>query len=469
VKYVSTRGEAEELGFEDVLLTGLARDGGLYVPERWPQLTPEMIAAFAGKPFHEVAAEVIQPFLGNAISQSELVRMSRAAYASFGHPAVTPLVQIGPNRFVLELFHGPTLAFKDVAMQLLARLMEHVLAKHGQRALMVGATSGDTGGAAIEAFRGAQRSDVVILFPDGRVSDVQRRMMTTPKEANVHAVAVAGSFDDCQARIKDLFNDHAFRDRLRLSAINSISWARIVAQVTYYFVAGVALGAPNRPIVFAVPTGNFGDIFAGYVARRMGLAAERLVLATNSNDILTRAWETGVYEVRDVASTFSPSMDIQVASNFERYLFEASGRDAVRIRSMMADLQQSGAFALADLRARMQEEFDAAMACEDAVFRCIRDVRARTGYLLDPHTACAVVALDRRRRRADLTEIVLATAHPAKFPDTMHMIAGVRPELPARLAPLMRAPERFTRLPNTTAAIKRMVESKAYAATRTQA
>ncbi len=300
MSYISTRGNAPELGFEDVLLAGLARDGGLYVPREWPTLSPETIASFAGRPFAEVAVEVIHPFVGGAISKVDLLAMARDAYAGFGHPAVTPLVQTGRNTWVLELFHGPTLAFKDVAMQLLARLMDHVLAKRNRRATIVGATSGDTGGAAIEAFRASRRVDVVILFPEGRVSDVQRRMMTTPTEKSVHAVAVKGTFDDCQALVKGMFNDHAFRDRLSLSGVNSINWARIMAQVTYYFVAGAALGAPYRPITFSVPTGNFGDIFAGWVAKRMGLPIAGLVIASNANDILPRTHASGIYEMKGV-------------------------------------------------------------------------------------------------------------------------------------------------------------------------
>jgi len=313
VTYISTRGEADSLSFEDVLLAGLARDGGLYVPAQWPTLSRETIASFAGKPFAEVATEVMAPFVGSSIDKPTLLAMAREAYGRFDHPAVTPLVQIDRNRWVLELFHGPTLAFKDVAMQLLARLMDHALARHGKRATIVGATSGDTGGAAIEAFRSSRRVDVVILFPDGRVSDVQRRMMTTPTEANVHAVAVKGTFDDCQALVKAMFNDHAFRDAMGLSGVNSINWARIVAQVTYYFVAAVALGAPHRAVTFAVPTGNFGDILAGWVAKRMGLPIRQLVVASNENDILPRAHETGVYEMRGVTETSSPSMDIQIS------------------------------------------------------------------------------------------------------------------------------------------------------------
>jgi threonine synthase len=343
VTYISTRGEAASLSFEDVLLAGLARDGGLYVPEMWPTLSAEKIASFAGMPFADVAVEVMAPFVGDSIDRPTLKAMAKEAYGRFGHPAVTPLVQIDRNRWVLELFHGPTLAFKDVAMQLLARLMDHALAKRGKRATIVGATSGDTGGAAIEAFRGSSRVDVVILFPDGRVSDVQRRMMTTPTEGNVHAVAVKGTFDDCQSLVKAMFNDHAFRDRMGLSGVNSINWARIVAQVTYYFVAAVALGAPHRPVTFAVPTGNFGDILAGWVAKRMGLPIEKLIVASNENDILPRAHATGVYEMRGVKETSSPSMDIQISSNFERYLFEASGRDSGFIRGAMGGLSRRAA------------------------------------------------------------------------------------------------------------------------------
>ena len=327
LRYVSTRGEAPELSFEDALLAGLARDGGLYVPKTWPQISPETIAGFAGKPFADVAVALLEPFTGGSIPRAELIALARDAYARFGHPAVTPLVQLDRSLWVLELFHGPTLAFKDVAMQLLARLMDRVLAARGDRVTIVAATSGDTGGAAIEAFRGSSRVDAIVLFPQGRISDVQRRMMTTAAEPNVHAVAVEGTFDDCQALVKAMFNDLPFRDRLRLAAVNSINWGRVVAQVSYYFVAAAALGSPHRPMSFVVPTGNFGDIFAGYAARRMGLPMERLGLATNENDILHRAWKTGMYTLADVVPTTSPSMDIQVSSNFERFLFEAAGRD----------------------------------------------------------------------------------------------------------------------------------------------
>jgi threonine synthase len=461
MRYVSTRGEAPALDFSGALLAGLARDGGLYLPENWPILPRDTIAGFAGRPFHEVAAEVLKPFIGGAIPEAVIAREARAAYASFGHPAVTPLVQIGPNRFVLELFHGPTLAFKDVAMQLLARLMDHVLAERGERVTIVGATSGDTGGAAIEAFRGRERADVVILFPDGRVSDVQRRMMTTPREDNVHTLSIAGDFDDCQALVKGMFNHHAFRDGMRLAGVNSINWARIVAQVTYFFVAGAALGAPHRPVSFCVPTGNFGDVFAGYVAKRMGLPIDRLIVATNENDILARTLETGRYEVRATSVTTSPSMDIQVSSNFERLLFDAGGRDSAALRRMMAQLAQSKGFSLeAPLLAAIRADFDAGRSDEARVKAEMRRVLAETGYLLDPHTAVANAVADDLDRAPSTPLVVLATAHPAKFPDAVEAATGMRPALPPRLAHLMEAPERLERVDNDLAAVEAAVAER---------
>jgi threonine synthase len=450
------------LGFEDALLAGLARDGGLYLPETWPHLAPETIAAFAGKPFAEVATTILEQFAGGAIPRADLLALARDAYARFGHPAVTPLVQIDRSLWVLELFHGPTLAFKDVAMQLVARLMDRVLAARGQRVTVVGATSGDTGGAAIEAFRGSKRVDAILLYPHGRVSDVQRRMMTTATEPNVHAVAIEGTFDDCQALVKAMFNDLGFRDRVGLAGVNSINWARVAAQITYYFVAAAALGAPHRPVSFSVPTGNFGDIFAGYAAKRMGLPVDRLVIATNDNDILRRTHATGTYEVRGVLPTTSPSMDIQVSSNFERYLFEASSRDAAWVRARMGALAQSGRFEVSEaVLAHMRDDFDAATATMDEVSACIRRVKAESGYLLDPHTACGVVASDKTRTESATPRVVLATAHPAKFPDAIEAITGERPALPARLASLMTDPERITVLPNDLAAVQRFVAARA--------
>lgn len=463
ISYISTRGGSPRLGFDDVLLAGLARDGGLYMPETWPVVPRETIAGYAGRPFAEVASDVVGRFAGDAVAPSVLARMAEEAYATFGHAAVTPLVQLDAQTFVLELFHGPTLAFKDVAMQMLARLMDHVLEQRGERATIVGATSGDTGGAAIEAFRSSKRVDVVILFPDGRVSDVQRRMMTTPTEPNVHAVAIDGTFDDCQALVKGMFNDHAFRDSVALSGVNSINWARIVAQVTYYFAAAVALGAPHRPVSFTVPTGNFGDVFAGYVAKRMGLAIDRLGIATNTNDILARAHESGVYDMRGVVATSSPSMDIQISSNFERYLYEAGGRDAARVTAQMRSLAQGGRFEVGAALEPWRREFEAAAASEAEVADAIRAVKAASGYLMDPHTACGFVALQKAKHRCKAPDVILATAHPAKFPEAMQAITGERPALPPRLTGLMTAPERFERLPNDLAAVERFVAGRARA------
>ncbi|MEZ5841756.1 MAG: threonine synthase [Hyphomicrobiales bacterium] len=465
MKYVSTRGNAPALGFSDVLLAALARDGGLYVPETWPQLSPEAIADLAGRPYAEVAYRIIHPFVGGDIADADLKRMIDEAYATFRHPAVTPLVQVGPNDWLLELFHGPTLAFKDVAMQLLSRLMDHVLAARGARATIVGATSGDTGGAAMEAFKGRASTDVFILHPHERVSAVQRRQMTTLGDPNVHALAVRGNFDDCQAMVKAMFNHHAFRDRLHLSGVNSINWARIVAQIVYYFTAAVALGAPRRPVAFTVPTGNFGDIFAGYVALRMGLPVARLVIATNVNDILARTLETGRYETRGVTATTSPSMDIQVSSNFERLLFEAGGRDADAVVRSMQRLSQSGAFdiepsALAGIR----EVFTASRASEEEVAATIAATYRDAGYLADPHTAVGL-AVARRNAIPGVPMITLSTAHPAKFPDAVVAASGHYPALPDWLGDLMDRPEVFSVLDNELSSLEAHIEARARAVT----
>ena len=375
-------------------------------------------------------------------------RLVREAYATFRHEAVCPLVQTGPNTFVLELFHGPTLAFKDVAMQLLARLMDHVLAERGQRATIAGATSGDTGGAAVEAFAGRERTDVFILFPHGRVSPVQQRQMTTSAAANIHALAIEGNFDDCQALVKEMFNDHRFRDRVSLSGVNSINWARIMAQIVYYFSSALSLGAPDRPISFTVPTGNFGDIFAGYAAKRMGLPIERLVIATNDNDILARTLKNGEYRTERVVATTSPSMDIQVSSNFERLLFESSGRDASVVRRQMAGLKQSGAFLIeqAELDA-IRREFSAGRCSMAQSAETIRATLASSGYLLDPHTATAMHVAT-AHAEASTPMVVLATAHPAKFPAAVEEASGVAPKLPAWLDGLMRRKETYAVLPS---------------------
>ena len=465
MRYVSTRGEAPSLDFVDAMLAGLARDGGLYVPERWPAIDKPTIESFAGKPYAEVAVEVIRPFVGDGITQAELARMTREAYGNFHHPAVAPLTELNPNLFVLELFHGPTLAFKDLAMQLVARLMDHVLHQRGERTTIAVATSGDTGGAAIEAFRGRSQTDVVVLFPQGRISDVQQRMMTTPPDANVHAIAIEGTFDDCQALVKAMFNHHAFRDRVRLSGVNSINWARIVAQTVYYFTASVALGGPHRRIAFTVPTGNFGDVYAGYVASRMGLPIDRLVVATNVNDILVRTFATGAYEIRDVIATTSPSMDIQVSSNFERLLFDACGRDTHAVRAMMNSLAQSRRFtvsahALKELRAL----FTADRADEDESAAQIRTWMREANYCVDPHTAVALAVAEKETRDPSVPMVVLSTAHPAKFPDAVKAACGFVPALPDRLADLTRRKERVTVLPVDQTAVERYVTSVSRAA-----
>jgi threonine synthase len=465
VRYVSTRGEAPPLDFVAVMLAGLARDGGLYVPETWPVLAPETIAGLAGRPYAEVAVDVIRPFVGEAVPEADLARLAREAYDTFRHPAVVPLVQYGPNCFLAELFHGPTLAFKDLAMQFVARLMSHVLSLRGERATIVGATSGDTGGAAVEAFRGRPQVDVVVLFPHGRISEVQRRMMTTAADDNVHAIAIEGTFDDCQAIVKGLFNHHAFRDRVRLSGVNSINWTRIVAQVVYYFTAAVALGGPHRKVAFTVPTGNFGDVFAGYVAARMGLPVDRLVIATNVNDILVRTLANGAYELREVTATTSPSMDIQVSSNFERLLFDANGRNAAAVRALMGSLAQSRRF-LIDARAlaEIRSLFSAGRADEEETAATIRTMRKETGYLLDPHSAVAVAVAEKESRDPALPMIVLGTAHPAKFPDAVAAACGVTPALPDWLADLPSRPERVTVLPADQAAVERHILAASRAA-----
>ncbi|MDO6962807.1 threonine synthase [Rhizobium alvei] len=443
MQYVSTRGEAPNLGFIDTLLTGLARDGGLYVPKSWPHFSKKEIRALRGKSYEEIAFAVLSPFVDGEIDDADLKRMIGEAYATFRHPAVAPLVQTGANAFILELFHGTTLAFKDVAMQLLARLMDHALEVRGERSTIVGATSGDTGGAAIDAFGGRDRTDIFILFPHGKVSPVQQRQMTTSAHANVHAIAVRGTFDDCQDLVKAMFNDVKFRDRMQLAGVNSINWARIMAQIVYYFTAAISLGGPDRKISFTVPTGNFGDIFAGYVAKRMGLPIGKLVIATNDNDILARTLKTGRYEMRGVAATTSPSMDIQISSNFERLLFEVHDRDAGKVRRLMESLKQSQAFEIEkDALAAITRDFKAGKVTEKQVAKTIKETLEATGYLLDPHTAVGVhVAAKHEKPNAPM--VTLATAHPAKFPAAVKSACGIDPALPSWLADLMQREERY--------------------------
>ncbi len=463
MQYVSTRGAAPALGFADALLAGLGRDGGLYAPLTLPEWRQDDIRALRGLPYHRAAVRVMSEFVGDDFSAAELQAITADAYAGFRHAATAPLVQIESNLFALELFHGPTLAFKDFAMQWLGRAMNRVLVDRGERATILGATSGDTGAAAIEAFGGLARTDVYILYPQGRVSDVQRRQMTTVGKANVHALAIGGTFDDCQRIVKDLFGDLGFRDAMRLSGVNSINWARILAQIVYYFVAAVALGAPDRAISFAVPTGNFGDILAGYYAKRMGLPIERLIIATNENDILARALATGCYEPRGVKATRSPSMDIQVSSNFERLLFEASGQDAKAVRALMTQFGAEGSFAIPPaILARIRADFSAERVneaqCAAEMTRVYRDC----ALIVDPHSAVGIGAARRGLADAPGTPVAaLGTAHPAKFPEAVEAATGVRPQLPAHLADLMGRPETIVALPNDKTAVARYLRETA--------
>jgi threonine synthase len=465
MRYVSTRGEAAPLDFVEVMLTGLARDGGLYVPESWPTVMKEEIAGFAGRPYAEVATEVIRRFTGGTITDADLARMAQEAYGTFRHPATAPLTQLNPGLFVLELFHGPTLAFKDLAMQLVSRLMDHALRQRGERTTIVVATSGDTGGAAVEAFRGRDQVDLVVLFPHGRISEVQRRMMTTAPDTNVSAVAIEGTFDDCQALVKAMFNHHAFRDRVSLSGVNSINWARIVAQTVYYFTAAAALGAPYRKVAFTVPTGNFGDVYAGYVAQKMGLPVDRLMVATNVNDILARTFATGAYEVRGVTATSSPSMDIQVSSNFERLLFDAYRRDAGAVRNLMNSLTQSKRFSVsAHALEAMRELFAAGRADEQESAATIRAWMREASYCADPHTAVALAVAEKEPRDPTVPMVVLSTAHPAKFPDAVKAACGRWPALPDWVGDLNSREERVTVLPADQSAVEKFVAGVSRAA-----
>ncbi|WP_299934811.1 threonine synthase [uncultured Pelagimonas sp.] len=459
MKYVSTRGNAPELTFADAMLTGLARDGGLYVPAEIPQMSADDIRALQGLSYEETAFRVIQPFVGESFSDDELRGCIERAYAGFGHNARAPMVQLAPNHFLLELFHGPTLAFKDFAMQMIGQLFQVELSKRGERVTIVGATSGDTGSAAIEAFKGLDAVDVFILYPHGRVSEVQRRQMTTPPESNVHALAMDGHFDDCQARLKDMFNHFEFRDGVKLAGVNSINWARVLVQVVYYFTAAASLGAPDRKISFTVPTGNFGDIFAGYIAKQMGLPIDRLVVATNQNDILDRCLKTGAYEKGDVAPSISPSMDIQVSSNFERALYFAYGKDGAAVAQLMDELANGGFSVSQGALQALREDFDSGRVSEDETLAFIKEANATMGELLCPHSAIAAkIGEDNRDPATPM--VSLATAHPAKFPDAVENASGIRPPLPNRMADLYERSERVTRVPNDLTALETLIQER---------
>ena len=460
MRYVSTRGQAPSVGFIDAVLSGLAPDGGLYVPEEWPSFTRDEIAAFAGRPYAEVAAAVLGKFVGDEIDNETLGVMCAEAYATFTHAAVVPVRQITPGGFIAELFHGPSLAFKDVAMQLLARLSDHVLGQQNRTQTILCATSGDTGGAAVEAFRGRANTKIVVMFPDGRISEVQRRFMTTAAEDNVRCVAVAGDFDDCQAILKTALSDASLKQSVGLSAVNSINFARIVAQSVYYFTAAVALGAPHREVAFAVPSGNFGDGFAGYVAKRMGLPIARIIVATNSNDILARTFEDGRYVRGVTAPTQSPAMDIQSASNFERLYFECVRRDGLETARAFAAFAETGGVDIPpQALATMRETFTGVSVGEGDTTRTIVATLRETGELIDPHTAVGVAGMQRARAATTAPIVVLSTAHPAKFPETVEAATGETPVMPRTAAHLARKPERYDRLPADADAIKAYVRA----------
>ncbi len=459
MRYISTRGRAPTHDFAGVLLAGLAEDGGLYMPEQWPDFSPAEWRALRGLPYPELAARVIAPFTAGAIDHDTLLGLCRDAYSGFNHPAVAPLVQIDHELFVLELFHGPTLAFKDMAMQLLGRLFDHVLREHDRRVTIVGATSGDTGSAAIEACRDRDRVQMVILHPRGRTSEVQRRQMTTVLSSNITNLAVEGTFDDCQDLVKAMFADHAFREDMRLGAVNSINWARIAAQIPYYVSGALALGAPDREVAFAVPTGNFGNVLAAWAARRMGLPVARLSIGANANDILTRFLAGNDMSVREVLPTLSPSMDIQVSSNFERLLFELLGRDSDACAAIMAGFRRDGRMAVPD--PAWQEAaalFHGSCLDDPATEAEMRRLHREAAYLADPHTAIGIAAA-RAGRLPGVPCVSVATAHPAKFPDAMRVATGLAPALPPHLSDLYHREERFRVVPNRLDAVQEAVRS----------
>ncbi len=460
MRYLSTRGEAPALDFEGVLLAGLATDGGLYLPESWPEFDTASMPRLARLSYDALALEIVAPFVGDAIPQAALAAIIRDAYAGFDDPAVVPMRAIEPGLQVMELFHGPTLAFKDVALQLVGRLFDHVLAKRGRRIAIVAATSGDTGSAAIEACRGSKSIDIFVMHPKGRVSDVQRRQMTTVAAPNVHNIAIEGSFDDCQDLVKAMFNDRAFRAEMALSAVNSINWARIMAQIVYYAAGAVALSDGRWPVHFAVPTGNFGNVYAGYAAKRMGFPIGRLIVASNRNDILTRFFESGTMSSEPVVATQSPSMDIQVSSNFERLLFDLLDRDGRRVADAIASFRTSGRFAVSPAElARARETFDAFRLDDEGTTAEIARHHRSTGMPVDPHSAIGIAAARERRPWDGRPIVALATAHPAKFPDAVERATGVRPPMPKRLAALMQLPERCTTLPNELASVENHVRA----------
>ncbi|MBD3728438.1 MAG: threonine synthase [Sphingomonadales bacterium] len=462
MEYVSTRGSAPALDFEGVTLAGLASDGGLYVPREWPRFSESEIAALAGLPYAELAVQVMKPFVGDSLTEDRLRDLCQRSYGRFAHAAVTPLVQLDQRQWLLELFHGPTLAFKDVALQLLGRLFEEFLSRSDDHLTIVGATSGDTGSAAIDAVAGRERVDIFMLHPNGRVSDVQRRQMTTVLAPNVHNIAIEGTFDDAQAMVKRMFNDPGMTGRFHIGAVNSINWARLMAQVVYYFAAALQLGAPARKVAFSVPTGNFGDVFAGYVAAQMGLPIERLIVATNVNDILHRALSDGDYSAGTVTPTAAPSMDIQVSSNFERLLFDCGGRDGLALAEQMRSFEASKAMRLTNAqREGAAQLFTSARADAADMAQAMRWAHEECGEVIDPHTAIGLHAARAADLPADIPVVTLATAHPAKFRDAVERATGLRPHLPSRIGDLFQREEAYAELPGDYDAIAAYVAERA--------
>ena len=462
MQYQSTRGSAPTLGFEDVTLAGLASDGGLYLPSEWPAFTADQIRAMAGLSYVETAVRVMAPFVAGALTEDELRDLCAAAYGRFSHQAVTPLVQLDQQHWLLELFHGPTLAFKDVALQLLGQLFERFLSRRDDHLTIVGATSGDTGSAAIDAVAGRAKIDIFMLHPEGRVSDVQRRQMTTVLAPNVYNIAIDGSFDDAQALVKAMFNDADFSRRFNLSAVNSINWARLMAQVVYYFYAAVRLGAPEREIAFSVPTGNFGDVFAGYVAAKMGLPVAKLIVATNVNDILHRALSQGDYSQGQVVPTATPSMDIQVSSNFERLLFDAGGRDGLALAEQMRGFEGSRAMRLTNAQREGAAHLFSSMRVDaDGMTMAMRWAYDAAAQVIDPHSAIGVAAAREAQVDASVPVVTLATAHPAKFRDAVERAIGIRPPVPGRVGDLFAREESYAKLPATFEAVTAYVAERA--------
>lgn len=464
MQYISTRGDAPILDFEGVLLAGLATDGGLYVPKAWPTLSAADIRALRGLDYAETAFRVTWPFVEGTFTAESYRGMLRDAYATFEHPATTPLVQLGPDLWALELFHGPTLAFKDVAMQLLGRMFDHVLSARGERIAIVGATSGDTGSAAIEACRDRDNISIAIMHPKGRTSEAQRRQMTTVQAANVRNIAIEGDFDDCQDLVKAMFADQGFRQDVNLSAVNSINWARVMAQIVYYVYAAVRLGAPDRPVAFAVPTGNFGNIFAAYGAKQMGLPIQRLICASNANDILTRFFQDDDMSMRAVTPTYSPSMDIQVSSNFERLLFDLYGRDGRATATAMQEFRATGKLTIGQNRhGAAKDIMRAARFDDDATLAAIKQWQARSGYLMDPHTAVGALGAEELSEPGAAT-VIAATAHPAKFANAIRLATGEAPPMPSRLQAVFEKEETYDVLPNDLATVQSAVRVMAEAA-----